>query len=293
MTNKSYLQADDNTDVEDEIADAIDRRINSMGRTYEVNRIKNNFEAYCVDNQLRTVTCTQTAVQKSLCFGIAYAYFSIETYRNKTLHGLINLLHGTSYRAINTRYLEVMKLRNQELVDWTSTIFQNENILCPMFFMEKYLWGDDHHSEITYEYLSEMNYHLKEYLDDLSFDKCKSWQEDLRRSCCGCDVDGSVDLLCTAVEGSYEDGVCECRTDVEIEDDKCGECKDGYYQFPDCLPCGCNAAGTGTGTDVCNKTTGICSCEASAYWTGDKCNTCLDGYYLVNDVSDGYYCAGM
>ena len=91
-----FLQADDNTNVDDHIADAIDRRINTMGRTYEVNRIKNNFETYCVDNQIKS-QCTQTPLQKSLCFGIAYAYFSIESNRNHTLLGLINLLQGTSY----------------------------------------------------------------------------------------------------------------------------------------------------------------------------------------------------
>ena len=276
-----FLQADDNTNVDDHIADAIDRRINTMGRTYEVNRIKNNFEAFCVNNQLRS-QCKQTALQKSLCFGIAYAYFSIEKNRHTTLLGLINLLQGTVYRNINVRYLEVIELRTTELIDWTSDIFQDKDIVCPMFYMETHLWLDDDHMAMTYNHLSEMNPYLKEYLADLSFDKCKAWQEKFRKDCCQCNEVGSVDLLCTSVAGDFEGAQCECRDDVPIGGLKCDQCNSGYYQFPNCYECGCNDDGTIDTTGECDDT-GVCQCMTDAYWTGDKCDRCMDQYYLDDD----------
>ena len=280
-----FLQADDNTNVDDHIADAIDRRINTMGRTYEVNRIKNNFETYCVDNQIRS-QCKQTPLQKSLCFGIAYAYFSIEKNRHTTLLGLINLLQGTSYRNINVRYLEVIGLRTSELIDWTSDIFQDKDIVCPMFYMETHLWLDDNHMDMTYNYLSEMNPYLKEYLADLSFDKCKAWQEKFRKDCCQCNEAGSVNLMCTSVAGDFEGAQCKCRNDVPIGGLKCDQCISGHYQFPNCYKCNCNNAGT-IDNGECDDT-GVCTCLTDAHWTGDKCDRCMDRYYL-----DDGFCGRM
>ena len=58
----AFLQAGDNTHVSDHIADSIERRIDIMGSTFEVNRLKNNFESYCIN----TPPCKElTTLQKN------------------------------------------------------------------------------------------------------------------------------------------------------------------------------------------------------------------------------------
>ena len=279
----TFLQVVDNTHVDDHIADAIDRRINTMGRTYEVNRIKNNFDRFCVNNQLRA-QCKQTTLQKNLCYGVLYTYIAIEKYRHTTLIGLINLLEATNYRDINVGYLEVQNLRKNEMIEWTSHIFEHEETSCPMFFTETHYWGNTEAMEIAFNDLSDLNPSLKKYFATLDFVKCNTFQTKFRKDCCHCDEDGSESLLCDAIDGDYENGQCTCNSNTNgISGLKCDSCADGYYLFPDCHECNCHDEGI---YDATCDDNGQCNCKDTSEnkWVGLQCDLCADGHvYITGD----------
>jgi laminin, alpha 3/5 len=56
---------------------------------------------------------------------------------------------------------------------------------------------------------------------------------------------------------------------------ECRQCKPGFYQFPDCVPCNCNEYGS-NGLS-CNSDTGKCNCKPQ--FIGDKCNECAPNLY--------------
>ncbi|XP_070542660.1 laminin subunit alpha-like isoform X2 [Ptychodera flava] len=75
-------------------------------------------------------------------------------------------------------------------------------------------------------------------------------------------------------------GDCFCK--VNVQGNKCDECKDGFYDLSathvsGCLDCNCVIAGTVDNTTVCNKTRGQCPCKT--YVSARDCGQCVDGYY--------------
>ena len=81
---------------------------------------------------------------------------------------------------------------------------------------------------------------------------------------CSCDEDGSQSLQC-----DRDTGKCPCKEN--IVDDKCKECKNEHYDFPDCKECKCNPEGA---TDnYCNVITGNCNCK-NPNIVGKDCEKC-------------------
>lgn len=76
---------------------------------------------------------------------------------------------------------------------------------------------------------------------------------------CGCNIDGSISLECDPFGGQ-----CQCKENVINRE--CDECRDNYYDFPNCKKCDCpfNAR--------CHPVTGECICPDGV--VGEKCDQC-------------------
>ncbi|XP_046682808.1 laminin subunit beta-1 isoform X2 [Homalodisca vitripennis] len=108
---------------------------------------------------------------------------------------------------------------------------------------------------------------------------------------CNCDPGGSLDEgICDSYTDEASDlvsGRCHCKANVEGR--RCDTCKNGYWNFdeynPDgCQPCTCNTLGT-INNEGCNQVTGECTCKR--YVVGRDCNQCLPEYYDLSDSQDG------
>lgn len=108
---------------------------------------------------------------------------------------------------------------------------------------------------------------------------------------CDCDPHGSLDEgICDSVTDSVNGlvaGSCHCKTNVEGR--RCDICKNGYWNFTDanpegCQVCTCHTSGT-INNQGCNVYTGECICKR--YVTGRDCNQCLPEYWGLSDKKDG------
>ncbi|XP_046407142.1 laminin subunit beta-1 isoform X2 [Ischnura elegans] len=108
---------------------------------------------------------------------------------------------------------------------------------------------------------------------------------------CDCDPSGSLDEgICdsrTDLINGLESGRCHCKTNVDGR--RCDRCKNGFWNFsednPDgCQACTCNTSGT-IGNQGCNMLTGECTCKR--YVTGRDCNQCLPEYFGLSEDRDG------
>lgn len=93
-------------------------------------------------------------------------------------------------------------------------------------------------------------------------------------SACGCSTAGSRSEICDA-----DSGRCECQPNYQGL--KCNRCAPGYYGFPACTACNCNAEGTKAGSSGCDSQTGECACKP--IYTGRQCDRCLSGFYGFPD----------
>ncbi|XP_058795433.1 laminin subunit beta-1 isoform X2 [Phymastichus coffea] len=108
---------------------------------------------------------------------------------------------------------------------------------------------------------------------------------------CDCDPRGSLDEgICDArtdpLSGD-ESGRCHCKTNVEGR--RCDRCKNGFWNFtelnPDgCQACTCNTLGT-INNQGCNMMSGECTCKR--YVTGRDCNQCLPEFWGLSDETEG------
>ena len=87
---------------------------------------------------------------------------------------------------------------------------------------------------------------------------------------CTCHVKGSKSDKCDSA------GKCECVSET-VEGNNCDKCKMYHYNFPECLPCECNAEGSKTKS--CHETTGKCTCKGENI-AGEKCDKCATGYSM-------------
>lgn len=108
---------------------------------------------------------------------------------------------------------------------------------------------------------------------------------------CDCDPGGSLDDgICdskTDLINGLESGRCHCKPNVEGR--RCDMCKNGFWNFsesnPDgCQVCTCNTQGT-VDNQGCNKETGECTCKR--YVAGRDCNQCIPGFWGLSDSQDG------
>lgn len=108
---------------------------------------------------------------------------------------------------------------------------------------------------------------------------------------CDCDPKGSLDDgICDSIvdlENGVEAGACHCKTNVKGR--RCDTCKDGYWNFEEenpagCQACSCNILGT-IGNSGCNIYTGECTCKRLV--TGRDCNQCVPESYGLSEEEEG------
>lgn len=108
---------------------------------------------------------------------------------------------------------------------------------------------------------------------------------------CDCDPRGSVDEAnCDPVsdpENGFEAGKCHCKTNVDGR--RCDRCKNGYWNFdedsPDgCEACTCNLLGT-VDNQGCDMNSGECTCKRNVQ--GRDCNQCLPEHFGLSEDPDG------
>ncbi|XP_061588324.1 laminin subunit alpha-3-like isoform X2 [Cololabis saira] len=71
-------------------------------------------------------------------------------------------------------------------------------------------------------------------------------------------------------------GQCSCKP--RIGGRKCDRCADGYYRFPECVPCDCDQGGVTS--NVCHPDSGRCLCKKHV--AGVRCDTCRDGSFYFD-----------
>ena len=88
---------------------------------------------------------------------------------------------------------------------------------------------------------------------------------------CGCSTSGSLSTIC-----DEDFGNCACRPNYTGT--QCDSCTEGYYGFPNCFLCDCNAEGSLEGRlNSCDSVDGQCFCKPT--YSGQKCDRCLPGFY--------------
>ena len=97
---------------------------------------------------------------------------------------------------------------------------------------------------------------------------------------------GNCDSI-TDIENNSTAGACHCKRNVEGH--RCDGCKNGFWNFVDdnpdgCEPCTCNTKGT-IDNQGCNVTSGECTCKR--YVTGRNCDQCLPEYWGLSEKHDG------
>ncbi|XP_019880916.2 laminin subunit beta-1 isoform X2 [Aethina tumida] len=108
---------------------------------------------------------------------------------------------------------------------------------------------------------------------------------------CDCDPRGSLeggscDSITDTVNGLVA-GKCHCKANVEGR--RCDGCKNGYWNFTEanpegCQPCTCNTLGT-VDNQGCNVDYGTCTCKR--YVTGSNCDQCLPEYWGLSEQDYG------
>ncbi|XP_058129242.1 laminin subunit beta-1 [Anopheles ziemanni] len=108
---------------------------------------------------------------------------------------------------------------------------------------------------------------------------------------CDCDPRGSLDDgICDSIadeENDIKAGACHCKRNVHGR--RCDQCKEGFWNFdehnPDgCQTCTCNTLGT-VNNSGCNVYTGECICKRLV--TGRDCNQCMPETYGLSDSPEG------
>ncbi|GFO21134.1 laminin subunit alpha-3 [Plakobranchus ocellatus] len=79
--------------------------------------------------------------------------------------------------------------------------------------------------------------------------------------------------------GACEEGSGRCLCRPEFTGRDCDRCSSGYYGYPQCIPCDCDASGTEG--NVCTVDSGACPCKYN--YAGTRCDQCAPGYYNFPD----------
>ncbi|KAL1456234.1 hypothetical protein WDU94_000979 [Cyamophila willieti] len=107
---------------------------------------------------------------------------------------------------------------------------------------------------------------------------------------CDCDPAGSLDdAICdpyTDESHNLVSGKCHCKSNVGGR--RCDACKDGFWNFNEtdpngCEPCTCNIQGT-IGNQGCNVITGDCTCKRNV--EGRDCNQCLPHFWGLSESEE-------
>ncbi|KAL4655456.1 laminin subunit alpha-5 isoform X1 [Arapaima gigas] len=93
---------------------------------------------------------------------------------------------------------------------------------------------------------------------------------------CNCSRPGvtAQDINCDS-----DSGQCRCKNNIIGR--RCDRCAPGYYGYPNCRPCDCNAAGTEG--HICDSVTGQCICKENV--EGERCDRCQVGTFHLDPTN--------
>ncbi|OCT87306.1 laminin subunit beta-1 [Xenopus laevis] len=109
---------------------------------------------------------------------------------------------------------------------------------------------------------------------------------------CNCDPAGSQDGGICDRYSDFSVGLIagQCRCKLNVEGERCDQCKEGFYDLnaedPEgCQYCGCNPLGTIPGGNSCDSRNGNCFCKR--FVTGRKCDQCSPEFWGLSNDLDG------
>lgn len=91
---------------------------------------------------------------------------------------------------------------------------------------------------------------------------------------CNCESPGSNGVSCNT------DGQCSCFGNFDGK--TCGQCKEGFYNFPACEECNCDPAGVTAKFSGCGSVPAGELCQCKERVTGRICNECKPLYWNLN-----------
>ncbi|CAF1272511.1 unnamed protein product [Adineta steineri] len=104
---------------------------------------------------------------------------------------------------------------------------------------------------------------------------------------CQCRIEGVIN---GRLDCDLRTGQCPCRENIGSR--TCDRCAPGHYDYPRCMKCDCDTAGTLE--PICDTYTGTCLCKENVY--GPRCDRCTDSTFaLLSDNPKGCtncYCFG-
>uniref|UniRef100_A0A672HAX3 Laminin, alpha 1 n=1 Tax=Salarias fasciatus TaxID=181472 RepID=A0A672HAX3_SALFA len=89
---------------------------------------------------------------------------------------------------------------------------------------------------------------------------------------CNCDLRGSKSSVCRRDDSQPGEDPSSCVCHPGFAGRRCDRCAFGFQDFPQCVRCDCNLAGS-TNTDPCQP----CTCKVHV--TGSHCDSCKPGFY--------------
>eukprot|EP00755_Sulcionema_specki_P013020 Sspe_Gene.52879::Locus_29275_Transcript_1_1_Confidence_1.000_Length_4665::g.52879::m.52879 len=134
----------------------------------------------------------------------------------------------------------------------------------------------------------------KECHDKWSGSKCDTCPAQYEQTKCKSCADGYIKYpTCTKCDLSICNGhglsitsdskkkacICTCSAGFDTKKD-CGECSDGYINYPTCSPCDLTTMCNGHGKSIKSDSTKTkCVCDCMDGYTGDSCDSCDTGYF--------------
>ncbi|CAF1033067.1 unnamed protein product [Didymodactylos carnosus] len=91
---------------------------------------------------------------------------------------------------------------------------------------------------------------------------------------CQCRIEGVVSQR---MDCALKNGQCYCRENVAGR--TCDHCASGHFNYPHCMKCDCDQAGTVD--SICDPYTGTCLCKENVY--GPRCDQCKPATFALQD----------
>ncbi|XP_065087000.1 laminin subunit beta-1 isoform X1 [Ochlerotatus camptorhynchus] len=245
---------------------------------------------YAISNMIVRGSCS--------CYGHASRCLPLEGVRNT-----IDMVHGRCECTHNTKGLNCEECEDFfNDLPWKPALGKQTNA-CKKCHCNNHATSC-HFDQAVYEHSGRVSggvcdncqhntqgYHCEECAPFFYRDPLEDIQSPYVCKACDCDPRGSLDDgICDSIadeENGIEAGACHCKKNINGR--RCDQCKEGFWNFdesnPDgCQTCSCNILGT-VDNAGCNVHTGECICKRLV--TGRDCNQCISETYGLSESPEG------